>query len=310
LEDGPLLASEIALEEPISSEGDGMGFAAASGVELHGDRLVVLETGNDRLVVFDDRYRPARWIGREGAGPGELRGPVGLAAWQSEYAVVEVNNARVSVFDTSGAFIRSFNVPNGFSNIGYGPDGRIYVNAHDQENYLLVAGRDGTLRPFGSRPRELYPADVLAVPRARMGGYVRFAVTRDGRVHAYDPVLAALVSFDPDGRRVDLRRLPASVIEGLRRRAAVVARDFGGGGIAPPANITELSLSDEGRLLLLFPTTELIGLLVDPGAGTARPIRWAPGADPTLSGFGGIVRGGVFYRLSTDDLRLFRIGAE
>jgi hypothetical protein len=235
---------------------------------------------------------------------------VGLAAWRNEYAVVEVNNARVSVFDTTGAFLRSFAVPNGFSNIGYAPDGTIYVNAHDRQNYLLAAGRDGTLRPFGARPLERYPVGVLAAPEAGLGGYVHFAVDAEGTVHAYDPVLGALVAFDPAGRRLALRVLPSSVLAALRRRAALVARDFGGRGSGAPANLTDLSLTDDGSLLLLFPTHDPIGLLVNPLTGGARALRWAPGADPALSGFGGIVRDGVFYRLTADDLRLFRLAFE
>jgi hypothetical protein len=305
-----LLALEIDLAEPVSSEGDGLGFALAGAVEVRAGRLVVLETGNDRVVVFDDRRRPSRYIAHGGSGPGEIRGAVGLAVWRHEYAVVEVNNARVSVFDTSGAFIRSFGVPNGFSNIAYGPDGTIYVNAYDRENYLLAARRDGGLRPFARRPVDLYPADVMASPVSRISGYVHFTVTPDGVVHAYDAILAALVAFDTTGRRIGLRRIPPWIAEGLRDHAALVARDFGGDGTGAPASITDLSVTDDGKLLLLFYNLGAIGLLVDPRTYQAQEIRWGPGVDPKLAGFGGVVRGDVFYRLSSDDLRLFRLVPE
>lgn len=307
-----LLAHEIEVTEPFSSEADGLGFALAAAIEVRAGRLVVLEGGNDRLVVFDDRLpsRASRTIGRQGAGPGELRGAVGFAAWRNEYAVVEVSNARVSVFDTSGAFLRSFGVPNGFSNIGYGPDGTIYVNSYDRENYLLAARRDGTLRPFGPRPLDLYPADIAGSPVSRIGGYIRFAVTGDGVVHAYDGILAALVAFDSTGRRLDVRRIPRRIAEGLRRQAALLAKDFGGDGRGAPASITELSLTDDGRLLLLFSNLGAIGLLIDPRTQHAREVRWAPGVDPKLAGYRGVVRGDVLYRLTLHDLRLFRLVPE
>jgi hypothetical protein len=305
-----LIANEIQLAAPFSSEDDELGFALASAVEVRAGRLVVLETGNDRLVVFDDQRHPSRYIGRGGAGPGEIRGAVGMAAWRNEYAVVEVTNARVSVFDTSGGFIRSFGVPNGFSNIAYGPDGTIYVNSYDRENYLLAARREGELRPFGRRPLDRYPADILASPVSRIGGYIQFAVAADGVVHVYDGVLAALVAFDRSGRPIETRRIPPRIAEGLRRRAALVAKDFGGDGVGAPASITDLSLADDGRLLLLFSNLGAIGLLIDPRTYRAQEIRWGPGVDPSLAGYGGVVRGDVFYRLSMDDLRLFRLTPE
>jgi len=286
-----------------------MGFAIASGVQVRAGGLVVLETGNERLVVFDDQYRPLRYIGRAGAGPGELRGAVGLAAWRNEYAVVEVNNARVSVFDTSGAFIRSFPVPNGFSNIAYGPDGTIYVNSYDRENYLFAAERDGALRPFARRPLQFYPPDLLASPQT-ISGYVHFTVTADGSVYVYDQVLAAMVAFDTAGQSTGVRRLPRRLEEGLRERAALVAKDFGGDGRGAPASLSDLTLTDDGRLLLLFQNFGAIGLLIDPRSEEVREIRWGPDVDPALAGFGGVVRGDVFYRLTMDNLRLFRLTPE
>jgi hypothetical protein len=309
-DDAPLVARELPLTRPISSEDDGMGFALAQDVVVHAGRLVVLETGNSRLVVFENGYQRRSYIAREGSGPGELRGAVGLAAWQDEYAVVEVNNSRVSVFDTAGRFLRSFTVPNGFSNIEYGPDGTIYVDSHDRDNYLLAVSRDGTLRPFGARPLELYPDEVLAAPQSRIGGYIHLAVSPDGTVHTYDPILAAVVSFDRAARRVALHRIPTALADRLSRAAAQVARDFGGEGKGAPANITDMSATDTGLVLLLFPNVGSIGLLIDPADFSAREIRWGPDVDQRLGGYGGVLRGDSLYRLSADDLRLFRLSPQ
>jgi len=306
----PLLLHEIELPHPISSENDAMGFAIATAIGFLGGRLAVVETGNDRIVLFDRDYRPVTYIGREGAGPGELRDPADIATWRSELAVTEVNNGRVSVFDSSGMYRRSFSIPNGFSTVGYGPDGTIYVNAYDGRNYLLAANRDGTLRPFGERPWDLYPSEALTAPASQISGYIRFAVAATGTVFVYDPVIGALVGLDPTGRQISLRGLPARLVDDLRRQSALVARDFGGSGRSAPANITDLSLTDDGRLLLLFPSVGAIGLLVNVSDWSAREIRWGPGLDPKIGGFGGMLRGDTLYRLSMDDLRLFRLAPE
>jgi hypothetical protein len=308
--DPPLLVREVELARPFSSERDEMGFAMASAVGFHRDRLVVLETANDRLVLFDKRQEPVAYIGRAGAGPGELRGAIDLAVWQDEYAVAEINNTRVSVFSADGQFLRSFAVPNGFTPIEYGPDGTIYVNAYDGRNYLLAADRNGTLRPFGERPWDLYPDQFLEAPASQAGGRFFLAVTHSGIVYVYDHILGALVALDPAGRRIGVQRLPGRIVEGLMQKTRAVRKDFGGDGRGATADITDLALADDGRLLLLFPNVGAIGLLVDPADSSAQEIRWGPGLDPRFGGFSGLVRGDTLYRLSSDNLRLFRLAPE
>jgi len=306
----PLLTYELPLAQPFSSEPDSMGFAMAATVAFHGNQPVVLETANNRIVVFDEHRRPIAHIAREGSGPGEIRGAMDLAVWHDEFAVVEVTNARVSVFGADGSFLRSFAVPNGFTPIAYGPDGTLYVNAYDGRNYLLAADRDGTLRPFGERPFDLYAEQFLTSPASQAGERFFLAVTDSGTVYVYDPILGALVAHDQSGRRVGTLALPENIVKGLTHQSALVRRDFGGSGRDATAGITGLSLVDDGRLLMLFPNVGAIGLVIDPVRRTAREIRWGPGLDPKFGGFSGVLRGDTLYRLSSDDLRLFRLTPE
>jgi hypothetical protein len=94
------------------------------------------------------------------------------------------------------------------------------------------------------------------------------------------------------------------------QKARAVRMDFGGDGRGATADITDLALADDGRLLLLFPNVGAIGLLVDPTDSSAQEIRWGPGLDPRFGGFSGLVRGDTLYRLSSDNLRLFRLAPE
>jgi len=304
---GPIVAHEVVLKRPVSPESDGWGFARAAAVRFDGDRMLVLENGNSRLVVFDSAFRPLTYIGRPGAGPGELRGIYGLAVWEGEYAITEVNNGRISVFGADGAFRRIVLLPNGFTQVGYGPGGTLYVSAYDQRNYLLAIDRAGIARPFAERPWDLYPDAVLVTPLLP-GGSVWFAITDGGVVHVYDPQLGALVKFGPDGRRLTARRLPAALLDALTKHAALAERDFGGSGRGALPQVTSFSATDDGRLLLLFPAHEgMFGLLVDATTYRTRPLRWAPGTDPQLAGFGGVVHRGRFYRLASDEIRVFQL---
>lgn len=303
----PLIAHEVALERPISPEPDGGGFARAIDVRFQDDRMLVLEVANSRVVVFDSAFHPIQFIGRSGSGPGELRGIYGLAVWQDEYAVTEVNNGRISVFGAEGKFRRNVLLPNGFTQVAYGLDGTLYVSAYDQRNYLLAIDRDGIARPFAERPWDLYPDDVLAAPRLP-GEEVWLATTADGMAHVYDPHLGALVKFGPDGRRLTARRLPEAVLKGLTKRAALVERDFGGSGRNALPKITSFSATDDDRLLLLFPAIDgVFGLLVDAKTYHSRSLRWASGTDPQLAGGRGVIHRGLFYRLTMDGIRIFQL---
>jgi hypothetical protein len=234
---------------------------------------------------------------------------LGLAVWRDEYAITEVQNGRISVFGVDGTFQRNVLLPNGFTRVAYGPDGTLYVSAYDQRNYLLAIDREGIARPFAERPWDLYPEAVLAAPRLP-GGEVDFAVTTDGLVHVYDAHLGALVKFGPDGRRISARRLPATVLDGLARSQALVERDFGGSGRNALPTITSFSATDDHRLLLLFPAIDdVFGLLVDAGTYHTRLLRWATKTEPPLAGAIGVVHRGRFYRLTSDEIRVFQLEA-
>jgi hypothetical protein len=69
--------------------------------------VYVADTKPEVIKVYDDRGRFVRTIGREGAGPGEFR--TGLIAVRAGRLIVHDPQAsRVSVFDTSGTFVRSW----------------------------------------------------------------------------------------------------------------------------------------------------------------------------------------------------------
>lgn len=97
-----------AVEEPRLGRADGggpevFGMPAALEVDAYG-RLYVLDAQAGQVRVFDASGRHVRSFGRQGAGPGELAQPMGMAmAGDSALWVVDPGNARFSVFDTTGA---------------------------------------------------------------------------------------------------------------------------------------------------------------------------------------------------------------
>ena len=138
--------------------GSGPGqLSRPQGLDVTPDgRVVVADSDNDRLQVFDLEGDFLEQIGTTGSGPGELRTPIGVSVLgNARIYVSESNNHRVQVFDADGnsEFI--------FGSFGTGPgqfdnpnslyvdeiDGRVYVAERDNDR-VQVFSIDGTQRLF------------------------------------------------------------------------------------------------------------------------------------------------------------------
>jgi sugar lactone lactonase YvrE len=156
------------------SSGSGAGeLSVPSGLALDGaGNLYVSELGNYRVSIFNPQSGQfVRAFGKNvggpgvnvctvsclpgesGSNPGALSSPYGLAIGpDGNVYIAENGNSRISVFSSSGQFLRSFGSPgNGAGNLSgpYGvavaPDGTVYVA--DTFNYRLsVFGSDGSFR--------------------------------------------------------------------------------------------------------------------------------------------------------------------
>jgi hypothetical protein len=90
-------------------------------------RLYVADQSPTVIKVFGRDGRLIRTIGREGEGPGEMRSPI-LGMHAASLVVFDPRLARISVFDTSGRFIRSWpSICCHYSAITVDREGRIAV---------------------------------------------------------------------------------------------------------------------------------------------------------------------------------------
>lgn len=73
-----------------------------------GGRVVWMDTENSRALIFDSTGAHVRTFGRDGAGPGEFRGPMGMAvAPGGNIVVYDQRNGRLVSFAPNGDFIRT-----------------------------------------------------------------------------------------------------------------------------------------------------------------------------------------------------------
>jgi uncharacterized protein (TIGR03663 family) len=92
-------------------------------------RLLVTDTGNKRVQVFDANGNFLTQFGADGSRPGQFNEPVGLAIdGQGNVYVADTWNKRIQVFDSNFAFVREFPVatwdqmePNELQNVDHKP---------------------------------------------------------------------------------------------------------------------------------------------------------------------------------------------
>lgn len=82
------------------------GFFGPRGVALDpAGRIWVADTGNHKVLAYDDLGKPAKTVGGKGSGPLQFSSPVGIAVGPSgRVYVADTGNARIQVLEASGSF--------------------------------------------------------------------------------------------------------------------------------------------------------------------------------------------------------------
>ena len=94
-------------------------FSDISDFEIDAaNRVWVYDFQGRRMFLFDSAGTLVRRIGRQGQGPGEFQQGNGLVALaDTGVAILDAQNARVSIFAANGDFRTSFPVPPGFNTL-------------------------------------------------------------------------------------------------------------------------------------------------------------------------------------------------
>ena len=119
-----------------------VGLFGPRGIAVAGDgRVWVSDTGNKRVLVYDETLKELQRIGKLGSGPLEFSDPVGIAVGPSgSICVADTGNSRIQVLSDKGQFERAIPVP-GWNrkvepDLEVDQDGTIY--ASDPENNALM----------------------------------------------------------------------------------------------------------------------------------------------------------------------------
>ncbi len=159
-----------------------------------GGELVVTDTGNHHLKLFDRGGQYLRTIGQPGRGALQFTEPVGLAVGRDGLVyVADTGNRRIQCLNLTGQFMRQWNVPGFLGEDAAIPniepmlavDGRGRVYATDSStDQIYVFTPDGTnMQVYGTTGQ-------LADPKG-------IAVDEEGRIYVSQTAAGRVVRFSP-----------------------------------------------------------------------------------------------------------------
>lgn len=113
-----LVRSESRVLLPDATYGDGVLYQPEAVVETNGHELFVLDSGNHRIVVFDEEGEVDRFIGSIGSSPGRFLSPTGMDVDEDGTVIVaDFGNQRVQFLDPHGEVLGIFDADGGLSDV-------------------------------------------------------------------------------------------------------------------------------------------------------------------------------------------------
>lgn len=267
------------------------------------DGYAVADAMLAELTRFDRDFAQRKQWGRKGAGPGEFAAPVAVAAGPGGQIWV-LDEARISVFDRAGAFVRSFRLDKTGIDLAVDDAGRAYAAHMIMPDFVRGDSSFGTLVTVldvdGRSSRELVRVTEsdLEPPRFVLPGPTRVRVAARGSRIAVAYPAAGVVDIYQGGKRVATVAtcMPDALAEAYERQ-----RQAGGNSQRSIHLITDVFLDDDGTIYLVgpikdqegryhidrfSPTGEPLGSIVMPGTHVRLPDEVRFGASPTeLVGF-------------------------
>ncbi|CAG9760458.1 unnamed protein product [Ceutorhynchus assimilis] len=205
----------------IGSRGSEAGcFTWPRGVAVGPDNsIIVADSSNHRVQVFDSRGRFLKEFGQYGSGEGEFDCLAGVAVNRiGQYIIADRYNHRIQVFDPSGRFLRSFGsqgTADGRFNYPWGlaTDALGFIYVCDKENHRIqVFQSDGTFvgkfGSMGSKEGQLEHPHYIAVSNTNR---VIVSDSNNHRIQVFDVNGKVLTSFGTEGSEEGEFKFPRGV---------------------------------------------------------------------------------------------------
>lgn len=193
------LVAAFVLGAGRSDAAEGPALRSPAGVAFTGDgRLVVADTGNDRLVAYDVECRFLEVIGETGTALGQFRSPRGIAVDSTgRVYVADSGNARIVVLDAALRPVAALGANGALGHptgVAVAADGRLFVSDEERHGVAVLSPQGeilGTIEGSGNerlrRPSGLAYEDRTRTLFVANAGFDRidvFTVGADERAEA------------------------------------------------------------------------------------------------------------------------------
>ncbi len=178
-------------------------FESPSGIAVDpfDDLVLVVDSGNDRVQVFDRAGGFVRTIGGD-AAPEALANPRGVALSGGRVFVADTGNERVAVFSIDGVYRGAWSGLAGPWGVATSPDGRTVFVSENRASRIAVFGAGGERRAtwgvFGGGDALNRPEGLAVLPDGR----IVVANTGNQRLSVFDAAGVAIDSSGPLGAAV------------------------------------------------------------------------------------------------------------
>jgi len=195
-------------------------FTWPRGIAVGADNtIIVADSSNHRVQIFDENGMSRFWLGGYGNGEGEFDCLAGVAVNRiGQYIIADRYNHRIQIFDPSGQFIRTFGSQgsgNGQFNYPWGicTDALGFIYVCDKENHRVqVFQSDGTfVAKFGSmgnKPGQLEHPHYIAVSNTNR---VIVSDSNNHRLQIFDVNGKVLTTFGSEGTDEGQFKFPRGV---------------------------------------------------------------------------------------------------
>lgn len=145
--------------------------------------IVVVDSGNDRVVIFDKRGKVNRAFGSSGSKPGQFNGPVGLTVdSRGDIYIADKDNNRIQIFNKKGKLIRFFNTRSGGKTVKP-VDVAI---SHDEKKLFITDNRGHRIVVYSTKGKYLDRWGGEGVDKAKFRYPATLATDRKNYVYIVD----------------------------------------------------------------------------------------------------------------------------
>lgn len=312
-ETGPLEVGDpirVVREAGVAFQDDGEEFLFhPSDLALAGDSLIVVDNGNDRIVILDTALAVLATIGREGEGPGEFASPISVRVTPSEIFVAEINNGRFTVLDRRGQFVRTFGDMVPSTAFAIDSRGAIYHATRSLTHHAIKVSADGE-HLFAPRRDTAVGEEAMAIMKTTRESWL--AVTAGDTVHVFNDTDGTISKYSPDGERITTRPLPGFYIDSLKARRLRLVKALSRYGVTEFSGtlIGGFTTTPDNQILVVGSAGTTIGLLIDPIRYVARPIvvdRMTGEWEPLRVAQGVAILGNRLYAAAMDQLYAYEL---